>query len=345
MKTLRFEEIGRLELVEVENPRIGPDQLLIRTGAATICTSDLHDLHGNPFGIDLPVILGHEGAGTVVEVGAAVTGFRIGDRIAAHPVHPCYQCPTCRAGMDHLCTEMGHFGLNLPGTFAEWFVVRADRARVIPNEVDFAVAALTEPVCVSLEAVRQANLQPGGSLLVISDGPFGVLMARLAGESGLDRVVLAGHHEYRMSFAPAALAIDIRGVPDPAAALREASGGEGFDAVILAVAAKEAVSLGLDALRPKGRLVIFAPMPGDTPVDLFKVLLRELEIVGSVNDPGLMDEAVAALAQPSLALADLVTHRFRIDDYREAFALAENRRGEAMKIAFVFDESTALERS
>ncbi|MBA2470346.1 MAG: alcohol dehydrogenase catalytic domain-containing protein, partial [Chloroflexia bacterium] len=216
MKALRFEEIGRLELVEVENPRIGPDQLLIRTGAATICTSDLHDLHGNPFGIDLPVILGHEGAGTVVEVGAAVTGFRIGDRIAAHPVHPCYQCPTCRAGMDHLCTEMGHFGLNLPGTFAEWFVVRADRARVIPNEVDFAVAALTEPVCVSLEAVRQANLQPGGSLLVISDGPFGVLMARLAGESGLDRVVLAGHHEYRMSFAPAALAIDIRGVPDPA---------------------------------------------------------------------------------------------------------------------------------
>jgi len=344
MKALRFEEIGRLELVEVETPRIRPDQLLVRNGAATICTSDLHDLHGNPFEIDLPVILGHEGAGTVVEVGEAVTGFRVGDRIAAHPVHPCRQCATCRSGTEHLCTEMEHFGLNLPGTFAEYFVVRADRARVIPDEVDFAVAALTEPVCVSLEAVRQANLAPGGSLLVIGDGPFGVLMARLAGEADLGRVVIAGHHEFRMSFASMAQAIDLRPKPDPASALREASGGEGFDAVILAVAAKEAVSLGLDALRPKGRLVIFAPMPGETPVDLFTVLLRELEIVGSVNDPGLMDEAIAALSRPSLALGDLVTHRFRIDDYRVAFALAGNRQGRqgrqgaAMKIAFVFDE-------
>lgn len=341
MKALHFEAIGRLHLVEVEPPRIAPDQLLIQTGAATICTSDLHDLQGNPFGIELPVILGHEGAGTVVEVGADVTGSRVGDRIAAHPVHPCYQCAACKAGMDHLCTEMEHFGLNLPGTFAEYFAVRANRARTIPDEVDFAAAALMEPVCVSLEAVRQANLTHRGSLLVIGDGPFGVLMARLAGEQSLGRIVITGHDESRMAFAPVAQAIDLRASPDPAEALREASGGKGFDAVILAVAAKEAVTLGLDALRPKGRLVIFAPMPGDTPVDLFTVLLRELEIVGSVNDPGLMDEAIAALTRPSLALGDLVTHRFRLDDYREAFALAENRHGAAMKIAFTFDDPEA----
>lgn len=341
MKALRFEAIGRLNLVEVERPRIGADQLLIRTGAATICTSDLHDLQGNPFDIALPVILGHEGAGTVAEVGAEVIGFRVGDRIAAHPVHPCYRCQACNAGMDHLCTEMAHFGLNLPGTFAEFFAVRADRSRAIPDEMDFATAALMEPVCVSLEAVRQANLRPGHSLLIIGDGPFGVLMARLAGEMDLARVVIAGHHAARMAFAPTARAIDLRASPDPADTLRKASGGAGFDAVILAVAAREAVALGLDALRPKGRLVIFAPMPGETPIDLFAVLLRELEIVGSVNDPGLMDEAIAALSQPSLALDDLVTHRFRLDDYREAFALAENRQGAAMKIAFTFDQAEA----
>jgi len=341
MKALRFEAIGRLDLVEVEMPRTAPDQLLVRTGAATICTSDLHDLQGNPFDIELPVILGHEGAGTVVEVGADVTGFRVGDRIAAHPVHPCHRCPTCQAGMDHLCTEMEHFGLNLPGTFAEYCAVRADRARAIPDEMDFAAAALMEPVCVSLEAVRQANLLPGGSLLVIGDGPFGIMMARLAGEMDLARIVIAGHHAARMAFAPTSQAIDLRAAPDPADALRDASGGNGFDAVILAVAAKEAVNLGLDALRPKGRLVIFAPMPGETPIDLFAVLLRELEIVGSVNDPGLMDEAIAALARPALALGELVTHRFRIDDYREAFALAENRQGAAMKIAITFDDPEA----
>lgn len=340
MKALRFEAIGRLELVEVERPRLRPDQLLVRTGAATICTSDLHDLEANPFDIDLPVILGHEGAGTVVEVGADVTGFQVGDRIAAHPVHPCRRCATCRSGLGHLCPEMDHFGLNLPGTFAEWFTVRADRARTIPDEVDFAVAALTEPVCVSLEAVRQANLPPGGSLLVIGDGPFGVLMTRLATKQGV-RVVIAGRHDDRLAFTPAARAVNLRGAADPAQALREASSGNGFDAVILAVTSRDAVSLALDVLRPKGRLVIFAPLPGETPVDLFKVLLRELEIVGSANDPGLMDEAIAALADPALALGDLVTHRFPLSDYRTAFALAANRRGGAMKIAFTFDEPGA----
>lgn len=150
----------------------------------------------------------------------------------------------------------------------------------------------------AIGGVRQANLSPGGSLLVIGDGPFGVLMARRAAEMDLSRIVIAGHHQSRMAFAPAAQAIDLRAAPDPASALREASGGTGFDAVILAVEAREAVALGLDVLKPKGRLVIFAPMPGDTPVDLFAVLLRELEIVGSVNDPGLMDEAIAAVPRP-----------------------------------------------
>jgi threonine dehydrogenase-like Zn-dependent dehydrogenase len=341
MKALRFEDIGRLDLVDVEPPRIAPGQLLVRTGAATICTSDLHDLAANPFGIDLPVILGHEGAGTVVEVGADVTGFRVGDRIAAHPVHPCGTCPTCKAGMDHLCTAMGHFGLNLPGTFADHFAVRADRARVIPDDVEFAVAALTEPVCVSLEAVRQANCPPGGSLLVIGDGPFGVLMARLAARGDTGQVVIAGHHDSRLAFAPGALPVNLRNVTDPAAALRVASGGAGFDAAILAVGSAGAFRIGLHSLRPKGRLVIFAPLPGETPVDLFTVLLRELEIVGSVNDPNLMDEAIEALADPELAPGDLVTHRFRIEDYREAFALAASRQGGAMKIAFTFDDAEA----
>jgi threonine dehydrogenase-like Zn-dependent dehydrogenase len=343
MRALRLEGIDRLELVEVDCPTISADQVLVRTGAATICTSDLQDIHGNPFAIDLPVILGHEGAGTIVETGAAVTGLRVGDRIAAHPVHPCRRCSTCRSGMEHLCDDMGHFGLNMQGTFAEYFVVRSDRARVIPSELDVSVAALMEPVCVSLEALSQARLSPGDSLLILGDGPFGILMARLAGELNLANVVVAGHHDDRLAFAPNARVVNTRPRAEPVPELLRANEGAGYDAVILAVSAEQALDVGLDVLRPKGRLVVFAPMPGKTPVDLFRVLLKELEIVGSVNDPGLLRESLAALTSPQLRLSDLVTHRFPLAAYEEAFALARGGRGGAMKIAIVFDDATGSE--
>lgn len=336
MKALRLESIGRLELAEVERPSIHADEILIRTGASTICTSDLHDIRSNPFNIDLPMIIGHESAGTVVEAGSSVTGFQLGDRIAAHPVHPCGRCSACTNGMGHLCLDMGHFGLNLQGTFADYFVVRADRARVLPPGMDFEVGALMEPVCVSLEALRQARLAAGQSLLIIGDGPFGVLMARLAARLDLAKVVLAGHQDFRLAFAHAAIIVNTHRAGDTRAMLIRESGGIGYDAVILAVAAREAVADAIEVLRPKGRLVIFAPLSGETGVDLFRVLLNELEIVGSVNDPELMDEAVQALADPDLGLSDMVTHRFTLQDYRQAFTLAETGQHEAMKVAIVF---------
>jgi threonine dehydrogenase-like Zn-dependent dehydrogenase len=340
MRALRLEDIDRLALGEIERPAIGDDELLIRTGAATICTSDLHDLHANPFGIALPATLGHEGAGTVVAVGAAVSGFAPGDRVAAHPVHPCHRCAACTSGMDHLCTDMRHFGINMPGTFAESFVVRTDRARHMPDGMDFATAALMEPVCVSLEALLQARLPASGSLLIIGDGPFGVMMARLARHRGVARVVLAGRHIDRLAFAPDAVTLNTAD-GDGRAIMLDAGRPDGFDAVIIAVSSRDAVADGLAALRPKGRLVVFAPIPGLTPIDLSDVLMRELEIVGSVNDRGLLDDAMRLLADSHLDLQELVTHRYPIEAYRQAFALAEHRQEPAMKIAFEFEGTDA----
>jgi threonine dehydrogenase-like Zn-dependent dehydrogenase len=107
-------------------PRPRADELLVRTAAATICTSDLIDIRSNSYGIVLPRVLGHEGAGTVVG---------IGDRVAAHPVIPCGQCEECQRGIAHLCRNMGHLGLDRDGVFAEYFTIRADRARRLPDKV------------------------------------------------------------------------------------------------------------------------------------------------------------------------------------------------------------------
>lgn len=337
MRALQLQAVSQLKLVEVPPPTLRADQLLIRTGAAIICTSDLNDWRSNPFDIALPVILGHEGAGTVAAVGSAVQGFQPGDRVAAHPVHPCGRCDTCRRGLGHLCPHLEHFGLNLPGTMAEYFVVRADRARRLPAGADFAVAALAEPICVCLEALAQARLSAGQSLLILGDGPFGILMARLAQALGLARLVIAGHQPYRLGFARGAVAVNVAGTADPTEVLRRAGGEGGYTAVILAVASEAALRTGLACLEPRGRLVIFASLHGPTPIDLFAVQMRELEIVGAVNDADRFDEAVRRLTEAPALFADLVTQRFPLEAYSAAFDLAAGGQEQALKVAFVFE--------
>jgi len=332
MKALQLVAPGELRLVEMPVPVPREDQLLVRMGAATLCTSDLYDIRSNPFGIRLPVVLGHEGAGTVVEVGAQARGFQAGDRVAAHSVWPCGQCDPCREGLAHMCANMEHFGLNVPGVFAEYFAVRADRARRIADHVTMTTAALAEPTCCCLEALAQARLSPGQSLLILGDGPFGVLMSRLAGALGLRRIVIAGWQPFRLSFA-AAVRVNTAGAADPAALLRAANDGRGYDAVLLATDNPQAVKQGMACLKPRGRLVVFASYHGDTPVDLFQVQIKEFEIVDAVNDQDRFDAAVAALSDPALGLGELVTHPFALDDYRRALDLAERGQDRALKIA------------
>jgi threonine dehydrogenase-like Zn-dependent dehydrogenase len=345
MKALQFTAINEVDLVEIDIPTPGPREVLIRTGATTICTSDIQDIRDNAFDAELPLILGHEGAGTVVGIGSEVTQVAVGDRVAAHPVHPCLTCETCLDGMGHLCPNMLHFGLSIQGTFAEYFPAREDRVRQLPDQVPFSTAALAEPVCVCLEAIYQARLTPGDHLLIIGDGPFGVLMARLALRDGTGPVSIAGRHPSRLAFAQLARQIHTPAGADTRQILRDASEDRGYDAVILAASNRAAVDDALHLLRPGGRLVIFAPMPGSTPVDLFQVLVRELEIIGAVNDRDRFDDAIAALADPAIGIGDLVTHTFTLDDYRKALRVAEHDRQQAMKVAFQFEAAQGTQQA
>jgi L-iditol 2-dehydrogenase len=225
--------------------------------------------------------------------------------------------------------------------------VRADRARKITNSVSFTTAALAEPVSVCLEALAQATLSASSSLLILGDGPFGILMARLATGLSLNKTVLAGWEDFRLGFAQGARtrAINTRSMPDPIERLRAEVGGLGYDAAILAVGSPDAVRQGLAVLRPKGRFVVFSALPGETPIDLFRVHLDELEIVGACSDENRLDEAITRLSDPSLAISDLVTHTFPLERYSEALTLAETGHGQALKIAFVFEPDPSGEQS
>ena len=252
MRALQLLDIGRLVEVRLPVPRPQPDEVLIRTVATTICTSDLNDIAHNPFGIAMPRVLGHEGAGVVAALGDSVSEFQVGDRVAAHPVIPCRGCENCQRGLGHLCANLGHLGLDRDGTFAEFFCIRADRVRRIPDGVECAAAALLEPVAVCLEAVQRGRLGRGETILIVGDGPFGLLIARLALSGDPCRVIVVGRHAFRLQQVPAALTIQENCAPDVRRAIREANDERGVDVAVLAAGSASALELGLASSAPGG---------------------------------------------------------------------------------------------
>lgn len=337
MRALQLQGVG--ELVEVRSPLPvpRPDELLVRTVAATICTSDLNDIAHNPFGIRLPRVLGHEGAGLVAAVGETAGDFRVGDRIAAHPVIPCRACEACRRGLGHLCSNLGHLGLDRNGTFAEYFCIRADRARRVPAGMEPCSAALLEPVAVCLEALDRGRVQPGDTLLVVGDGPFGILIARLALACQPGRIILVGRHDFRLQQAPNAITINQRRSADVLAAIRQVNGGAGVDVAVMAAGTQEALDLSVASVRARGRVVVFSAIEGPARVDLFRLHTQELEILGACNDQDFIDAALGRLAEPALGLSSLVTHRLNFDQWPRAFELARNGKDEALKVALLFE--------
>ncbi|MFT4019830.1 MAG: alcohol dehydrogenase catalytic domain-containing protein, partial [Agriterribacter sp.] len=235
MQALQLQGIEQLVQVTLPVPVPAGDEVLIQTKAATICTSDLHDIRSNPFGIQYPRVMGHEGAGIIVQCGTDVKDLKPGDRVAAHPVVSCGVCEECMRGLQHLCSRMGHSGIDRDGCFAEYFVQRADRVRKIPADISFATGALLEPASVCLEAVYRAGDIKGKRVLVVGDGPFGNMIARLAQKQGAGCVIVYGRTPFRLGMIPGAEILDA--VPE-----------RSVDVAILAVGNAEAAGSCIKAL-------------------------------------------------------------------------------------------------
>ena len=293
MKALILNRPGELILDDAPVPSPGKNELLIKTKAATICTSDIIDINENPFGIALPIIMGHEGAGVVAGIGEGVTEFKAGDAVAVHPVMPCGRCASCLRGLGHLCDEMEHLGFNRGGVFAEYFIVRADRTRLLPKKLSFAQGTLMEPVSVCIEAVERGNVREGCNVLVVGDGPFGIMISKLCKRLSPAKIILSGRRPYRLARAGGAVAIDASQT-DVTKAVLDATDGEGIDSAIVCVNEAGAVDTAMKLLRSRGTLTMFSGITGGVPIDLFRLHVKELTVNGCCN------EATSSRCQPRL---------------------------------------------
>jgi threonine dehydrogenase-like Zn-dependent dehydrogenase len=338
MRALQLQAGNRLVEVSLPVPRPKPGELLIRTVSTTICTSDLNDIAQNPFAIALPRVLGHEAAGYVVVLGENSAAFQIGDPVAAHPVIPCHQCDNCRRGLAHLCSRMGHLGLDRDGTFAEYFCIPAERVRRVPAGMPLKTASLLEPVAVCLEAVERGRTRRDNAVLIVGDGPFGIIIARLAAGLQPRKLILVGRHDFRLAQVPEAVRLHENKVTDVHHAVLSANDGNGVDVAIMAAGTQSALDLCLGSLRARGRAVVFSAIKERASIDLFRVHTHELEIAGACNDLDLLDSALERLNDPRLQLASLITHHLPFAQWSQAFDLARHAREEALKVALTFGE-------
>lgn len=336
MRVARLYRWGDVRVEQAAVPSIGAGEALVRIDACGVCGSDALTWYVER---KAPVVLGHEPAGTIVAVGDGVTGVRPGDRVFVHHHAPCAACEECRRGLWSNCATWKATGLD-PGGFAEYARILAPNLErdtlVLPATLDFDAATFIEPLACCIRAVRrQGGVTPGDAVLVIGLGAMGLLMVQLARSRGAALVMGSDFLPERRA-AAARLGAEITLDPGDlgvARAVRNATSGRGADVVLVCPGAAAAVSDGLAASAPGGRVVCFTPLPPDRPltVDQSTLYFREVALLQSYScGPDETREALKILREGTVRVQELVTHRAGLEGVAEALERARGK-GDGLK--------------
>jgi L-iditol 2-dehydrogenase len=342
MRVARFHAPGDLRLEDAPEPVAGPADLVIRVRNCSTCGTDVKIMRYGHHHIVPPRVLGHEIAGEVVEVGADVAGWAVGDRVQVIAAIPCGRCAECRRGRMTVCPNQESMGYHYDGGFAEYMRVPAKVLAVggvnrVPDEVDLAVASVTEPLACVLNGQELARVGAGDDVVVIGSGPIGCLHVRLARARGAARVFLVELSPERLRMAADLVHPDAAipaGQTDPVDQVHKLTDGRGADVVITAAASGAAQEQALQMAARQGRISFFGGLPKDNPTitcDSNLVHYRELTIVGANGaSPRHNTEALALIASGAIGAADLITHRLPLSEVLEGIEIVG--RGAAIKV-------------
>ena len=346
MRAVVYRGINDMRVETVPVPKIGPGELLVKVATCGICGTDLKKIHTGSH--SAPRIFGHEMSGTIVEVGEGVTRFEVGERVMTFHHVPCGNCYYCRKQTPTQCTLYKKVGVTAGfepsgGGFAEyirimdWIVAGRGVVR-IPDGVPFEQAAFVEPVNTVLKGVKQLNLQPDDTVLVIGQGPIGLMHAVLAQRTGA-RVLTSDLYPERHAIAARF------GLKDPIHAGTEnvvervfaETDGRGADAVILAVGGNALIQTAMDAVRMGGRVLLFAQTQhGQANFDPGAVCMDEKTLMGSYSSSfEILDEVTDLVFggyREGFDLTQLISHRFPMEQAVEAIEVAAHPKADSMKI-------------
>jgi L-iditol 2-dehydrogenase len=324
-----------VRIQEMPTPEIADDEILMKVMACGICGSDVTEWYRVP---KAPKVLGHEATGVIAKTGKNVTRYHVGDRVFVSHHVPCNKCRYCLRG-HHTACETLHTTNYYPGGFAQY--VRVPKINVeqgvypLPKDMSFEEGTFIEPLACVVRGQRLAELQKDDTVLIIGGGLAGNLHAQLARAKGVQNVIVAGVNQYRLRLAEkfgAHHTIDGRvNVPQE---LKKINGGQLADQVFVCKGAASAALTALECVDRGGTILFFA-VPDPTvriPLPITEFWRNEITLKTSYGAaPRDLEESLAVLAQKRLNVADMITHRFGIQQAAEGFRLMAES-GESLKI-------------
>jgi len=317
-----------LELRDVPEPSPGPGEVKIKIEAVGVCGTDIH---GHP-SLKPPVILGHELAGTVVELGEGVKERKIGDRVTSETTaYICGKCRFCRTEDYNLCPNRRGIATKADGAFAEYMVIREQSTHVLPENIGFSAGALCEPLACAVHAViEQGQVQSGETAAVVGPGPLGLLVVQVAKAQGAT-VIVAGlpADKPRMELAcklGADRAVDVT-QEDLAEVARSMTDGYGADIAFECSGAVPAVKTALSCIRVRGRYVQGGIFHKEVPLDFDDVFFkREITMIGShTQKPSSWRKSLQLLREGKVNLEAIISEELPLDRWREAFQKVRDR--------------------
>ena len=351
-----------LALEDFPRPELRPGWVLVRNRAVGICGSDLHYLTGRTRHLipdeNLPAVLGHENAGVVEAVGEGVVGFEPGDRVAAEALHGCYEigriepCRACQSGQYNLCAHRRIVGIPLtemlPGGYGEYSIFHATRLFKIPDSVSFEAAALIDVLAVGVHAMAVGKPIPGMDVVVLGSGVTGLDTIQCLRAWGISQVIATAKYPFQAEAARQAGASEVILLEDGVDAVEEVlrmTGGEGVDQVYEAVGGStDVINQGIQMCRKGGNVIMLGIFDGALPVDLQRMIYRSISVLASstYNQTGdIRDFQIALSLLESRAIEHelLVTHRYRLPQWREAIESSMSKARSKCLRAVVLHES------
>ncbi|MGI6558256.1 MAG: zinc-dependent alcohol dehydrogenase [Limnochordia bacterium] len=341
MRAAVLKENYRIVLEDVKEPSPGPGEVKIQVRVTGICGSEVHAFKGTHPYRKPPVILGHELAGDIVEVGSDVEGLKVGDRVTVEPQIGCERCYMCRRGLNNLCESKIVLGTQeWPGSFAEYIIAPAKVVYRLPDGLSYEEGVMVEPLAVGVHAVRWSEMGLGDSVLVLGAGTIGLVTIMAARQAGARRIFATDVLDFNLAKARelgATHTINVR-QKDPVSVVLEETKGKGADVAFITAAASPVVEQAIKAVRKRGKalLIGFFEGPADN-LEIFPLTAKEIDLRGCLmyTAEGFQN-TLDMVAEGQLDSRPLITEVLDIAQAQEGLEVMDKRTRDAVKILLKF---------
>ncbi len=336
MRAIQFDEPGKLRLIEIPAPEPAPGWARIQVKAASICMTDVETLRGR-HPVEFPIIPGHEFCGVVDRVGSAADEPWLGRRVVADNEICCLKCGYCRRGEWRRCAEFRHLGFGPPGGYAEYVNAPIHNLHPLADSVAFEQGALLEPLGVGIAAAEIAGVHLGVTAVVIGLGPIGLNCLAVLKASGARRIICLDKQPKRLALAKSWGALEVASDSAHLEALVKDLHPGGTDIVVEATGYHPLLPLAISLTRFGGTVVLGGFCKHELqPIEPDMVQGFNRRVVGAGNNPGFIEPAALAAGDGVLKTDGMITHRFRLEDYRQVFSDEQIAASDFIKGIFVF---------